>query len=230
MFGLGLGLDLDLDRLKQALPARYKKPLAEARLSLSIAQGKLANTLFPPPKPDAPELYLHLGCGGINHPRFVNVDGYPYEHVHSVRPIDDLSPFGGDSAGLIYACHCLEHFSMDEIPRILTEWRRVLRPGGILRLSVPDFDLLLAIYEAHDRDLGSISRVLLGGQDGRFNFHHAIFTARSLTQLFEAAGFRDVRAWTPGSSELTTFDDWSARQVPIDGKMHPISLNLEAVK
>jgi predicted SAM-dependent methyltransferase len=219
-----------LDRLKGAVPERYKKPLAEARLSLSIASGKLAKTLFPPPLPDAPELYLHLGCGGINHPRFVNVDGYPYPHVHSVRPIDDLAPFADDTAALVYACHCLEHFPMAEIPRILAEWRRVLRPGGVLRLSVPDFDRVLAIYAEHDRDLAAISRVLLGGQDGRFNFHHALFTTRSLTQLFEAAGFREVRAWTPGSSELTTFDDWSAREVPIDGQMHAISLNLEAVK
>jgi predicted SAM-dependent methyltransferase len=219
-----------LGRIKEALPERYRKPLAEARLSLNIASGKLSNTLFPPPLPDAPELYLHLGCGGINHPRFVNVDGYPYPHVHSVRGIDDLSPFADDSAGLVYACHCLEHFTMDEIPRVLTEWRRVLRPGGILRLSVPDFDLLLAIYAEHGRDLASISRVLLGGQDGRFNFHHAVFTARSLTKLFQEAGFGEIRAWTPGSSELTTFDDWSAREAPVDGKMHAISLNLEAVK
>ena len=43
-------------------------------------------------------------------------------------------------------------------------------------------------------------------------------------------GFLEVREWTPGSSELTTFDDWSTRKISINGKEYAISLNIEAIK
>jgi predicted SAM-dependent methyltransferase len=53
---------------------------------------------------------LHLGCGNINYPDFINVDLMPASHVHYVRGINNLKPFKNNSVDLIYACHCLEHF------------------------------------------------------------------------------------------------------------------------
>lgn len=184
--------------------------------------------VFKRPHPSAPEVYLHLGCGVIDHPQFVNVDAYPHAHVHYVRPIDDLSPFADESVALIYGSHCLEHFPREDVPRVLTEWRRVLRAGGTLRLSVPDFDRIIEIYEQHGRDIGLVTRYLLGGQQDRYDFHHVAFTRGSLQALLEQAGFRAVREWTPGSDPLTTFPDWSARRVELNGKSHILSLNLEA--
>jgi predicted SAM-dependent methyltransferase len=210
-----------VELLKRVIPDRY-------RLPLRIAAGRASRALFKRPLPVAPELYLHLGCGPVDHPRFVNVDGFPLAHVQYVRPIDDLSPFADGSAALVYACHCLEHFPRQAVPRVLVEWRRVLRPGGILRLSVPDFDRIVEIYEEHGRDIGSISQFLMGGQQNAFDFHQVVFNRRSLAALLEQAGLRDVREWTPGSDELTTFDDWSGRRVEFGGRTHVLSLNLEA--
>jgi predicted SAM-dependent methyltransferase len=212
---------LGLSLLRDIVPA-------DTRSALHIASGKLSRALFPRPHPAAQELYLHLGCGSIDHPRFVNVDGYPLPHVHHVRSIADLSPFADGSAGLVYASHCLEHFPRAAVPRVLAEWRRVLRAGGVLRLSVPDFDRLLAIYERHGRDLGTIDQVLMGGQHNLFDFHHVAFTRRSLGALLEQAGLREVREWAPGSDELTSLPDWSSREIEIKGEMHAVSLNLEA--
>jgi predicted SAM-dependent methyltransferase len=220
---------LGLGRLKEWVPPavrrRYGPPLADVRW----AARRLSCALRPPPRPQTDELYLHLGCGPVNHPKFVNVDAMPYPHVHYARGLEDLSPIATGSAALVYACHCLEHFPQRDIAAILTEWGRVLRPGGILRLSVPDFDRLLAIYRTYD-DVATIQAVLMGAQDSRYNYHKAVFTARSLGDLLVGAGFHDVREWTPGSSDLTTFQDWSARKVPIHGVDYAISLNLEAVK
>ncbi len=201
---------------------------ADTRGAMHIAAGRVSRALFPRPYPPAPELYLHLGCGTIDHPGFVNVDGYPFPHVHHVRSIADLSPFADGSAGLVYASHCLEHFPRGAVPGVLAEWRRVLRAGGVLRLSVPDFDRLVAIYERHGRDLGTIDQVLMGGQHNHFDFHQAAFTRRTLAALLEQAGLRDVREWTPGSDALTSLPDWSGREIDIGGEKHAISLNLEA--
>lgn len=216
------------ERLSAALPARQKTQISHARFSLDIAKGKLSRWVKPLPLPAEEELRLHLGCGAVDHPRFVNVDGFPYPHVQFVRSLDDLSPFSDGSASLVYASHCLEHFPRADIPRILHEWRRVLRPGGVLRVSVPDFEKLLGIYEEAARDFTAIEAVLFGGQGNAYDFHKVAFTQRSLTSLFEEAGFRRVSPWTPGSSEFTTFPDWSARLIEVNGKSFPISLNLEA--
>ena len=127
-----------------------------------------------------------------------------------VRPIDDLSPFADQSAALVYACHCLEHFPWKVVPRVLVEWRRVLRPGGILRLSVPDFDRIVEIYQEHGRDIRPITSFLMGGQQNAFDFHQVVFNRRSLTALLEEAGLRDVREWTPGSDD--------AHHLPLTGR------------
>ena len=100
-----------------------------------------AKTLFTAiPEVDNGKMYLHLGCGNINKENFINIDGFPYSHVHYVQSLDKLSNFDDDSVDLIYACHCLEHFRYSQTELVLREWYRVLENGGILRLSVPDFD------------------------------------------------------------------------------------------
>lgn len=176
------------------------------------------------------EINLHLGCGSVNHPKFINIDGLPFPHVHYIRPINDLSPFRDNSVNLIYASHCLEHFPYAKVPKVLAEWFRVLKNGGILRLSVPDFDLILDIYRDNANDINTIIGILMGGQDYDFNFHMTVLNRSSIESLLKSTGFKLVQEWQPGSCELTTFDDWSARQILINDKYYPVSLNIQAMK
>lgn len=176
------------------------------------------------------QIFLHLGCGLVNHPSFVNIDARFYSHIHYVQPIDQLKRFPKESVDLIYACHCLEHFSFLKIPSILSEWHRVLKFGGIIRLSVPDFDLLVKVYNENYNDINSIAMALMGGQDYKYNFHMSIFNHKSLEELLKSVGFHSVQAWEPGESIETTFIDWSCRPIIYKGKAYPVSLNLEAVK
>jgi predicted SAM-dependent methyltransferase len=212
---------------------RFSQFLAEGTIEFAKATRtnfyKVSRVLRRPPAPQMmdTEVNLHLGCGSINHPKFINIDGRPAPHIHYIRPIDDLSPFDKQTVNLIYACHCLEHFSYRDIPQVLMEWHRVLKPGGILRLSVPDIDCFFHIYQAENRDLEDIIGLVMGGQDYAFNFHKAIFNAASLEKFLREAGFKEVRPWQPGQCEMTTFDDWSGRLALC---RYPISLNLEAIK
>lgn len=201
-------------------------------LEIDIIVGKLTRLIVRPPLPklDDGSINLHLGCGPINHSKFINIDGVPAPHIHYVRPIDNLSPFKDNSVNLIYACHCLEHFPHGRISTVLSEWYRVLRTDGILRLSVPDFDLLLKVYYESGNDINTIMSPLMGEQNYKYNFHKSLFTRSSLTALLKNVGFRDIKEWQPGSSDLTTFDDWSARKMVLNGQSYPLSLNIEAVK
>lgn len=195
----------------------------------SITATKINRQFNRPELPKNPnsEINLHLGCGSINHPNFINVDARPAAHIHYVRFINDLSPFHDNSVNLIYACHCLEHFPYNDVPKVLSEWFRVLKNHGVLRLSVPNFDLLINIYKDQEDNLESIVPLLMGGQDYEFNFHKSAFNASNLKKILLKTGFQEVRNWQPGRCDMTTFNDWSGRQL---GGKYPVSLNLEAIK
>lgn len=89
------------------------------------------------------KVLVHIGCGEINIPEFINIDAQPLAHVHIVTDdITRLADFGDDTVDLIYMCHFLEHIKQSDIMPVLIEMKRVLTKGGILRLSAPDFDRL----------------------------------------------------------------------------------------
>ncbi|WP_193195856.1 class I SAM-dependent methyltransferase [Nostoc sp. MG11] len=201
-------------------------------VSLRLNYEKIKNKFLPYASPliENGEVNLHLGCGFVKHPKFINIDLLPAPHIHYQRSIDDLSPFENNSVNLIYASHCLEHFPHNKVSKVLKEWFRVLKQGGILRLSIPDFDLLLNIYKENGNNINTILGILMGGQDYEYNFHMAAFTKSSTRELLKGVGFKEVREWQPNSCEMTTFDDYSIYQHFIGFKYYPISLNIEAIK
>lgn len=87
---------------------------------------------------------LHLGCGNVFLPGYLNVDittsfrglDEP-DFTSDVRHMPDLESHSFDE---VYASHVLEHIEFSDVVLTLTEWRRLLRPAGILRLAVPDLD------------------------------------------------------------------------------------------
>lgn len=197
---------------------------------VKIIFGKITRQIWRPKFPNSDiGTFVNLGCGKTNHPKFINVDGFPHPHVHFVHRIDRLPMFEKNSVDLIYASHCLEHFRYLDIDRVLCEWLRVLKPGGILRLSVPDFDKLVAIYN-NTMNPDDIVEQVMGGQNNRYNFHYVLFNKNNLTNKLIRAGCTDVKEWVPGDSNLTTFADFSVWQKEIAGNKYPISLNIEARK
>ncbi len=177
------------------------------------------------------KVLLHIGCGPVRSPEFVNVDALPYAHVHVVTDnIEQLSGFSNESADLIYMCHVLEHMMRPRLESILREMHRILKPGGILRLSVPDFDRLVEVYEGSGRDMDAISEALMGGQHSQYNVHYGVFNRRSLSELLVRCGFRSTRSWDPLDCEHHDFKDKACKMVAVGGRRIPISLNLEAVK
>jgi predicted SAM-dependent methyltransferase len=197
-----------------------------------IAWGKAVRLVARPPPPRHPggERFVHLGCGPINHPAFINVDAVPLPHVHYVGSIARLPMFRDDTVDLLYASHCLEHISYHKTHEVLAEWYRVLKPGGVLRVSVPDLDRLIEIYEADGRNVSSIIGQLYGGHDSPYNVHMAIFNRTGLEQLMTSVGFENCRLWSPHGdhlSDLTDFASFTKRLGEVD---YPVSLNIEAAK
>jgi predicted SAM-dependent methyltransferase len=80
-------------------------------------------------------LRLNLGCGLTQVAGFLGVDLDPELHPDVVADVESL-PFEDDSVDEIYASHVLEHVPYDS--PALTEWNRVLKPGGLITIIVPD--------------------------------------------------------------------------------------------
>jgi tetratricopeptide (TPR) repeat protein len=156
----------------------------------------------PPPGP----LRLNLGGGDGPQPEgYVNVDR---KFGGEVFPLDCRDA----SVDSIRASHVLEHFSHRQTFAVLQEWFRVLRPGGSIRIAVPDFDWICRQHLSGHR---GTEGYLMGGHVDENDRHGAIFTENKLCALMRAAGFQRVRKWT---SEI---EDCAAL---------PVSLNLEGFK
>ncbi len=83
---------------------------------------------------------LHLGCGTKYLPGFVNIDGNPFNKSDLWLDVRNGLPFPSNSVGSIYSTHMFEHFYPDELNLLLRECLRVLKPGGGVRLIVPNLE------------------------------------------------------------------------------------------
>jgi ubiquinone/menaquinone biosynthesis C-methylase UbiE len=174
---------------------------------------------------------LHLGCGKRHIPGFIHIDAVEYPHVDHVATIDNLGFIGTDTVDLIYTCHVLEHFRRKDVGRVLTEWRRVLKPGGVLRVSVPDFARLCDVYQKH-QDINLVIGPIFGRQDYLYNIHYNVFDETSLSALLRECGYESPRRYDWRETEHAHIDDYSQAYIPHMDKATGvlISLNLEARK
>jgi SAM-dependent methyltransferase len=173
-------------------------------------------------------LRLNLGCGPVALSGFVNVDALDLPGVEVVADLGERLPFDDGSADLLYASHVLEHFPTGEVPRLLRDWRRVLREGGTVLIAVPDLDVIAQLLierrgwftPPNAPWLGAI----YGGQKDDYDFHKTGFTGPWLAALLTDAGFGAVR-------RVKRFSEVGA----VDGSYAPLpfgmnlSLNMRAV-
>lgn len=181
-----------------------------------------------PSNPDG-KIYVNLGSGNDTGKEFINVDTQVLPQIHYISDITKLRMFEDDSVDMIYACHVVEHIPRSKLVFTLQEWRRVLKPGGIFRFAVPDFDRLIEVYHGNDNRIEVIESQLMG-QDAPYHNHCSIWNKKYAEKILSEAGFHSVRDWNYKTAEHHDFKDRSSRTMGANGKPVLISLNLECQK
>ena len=151
---------------------------------------------------------LHIGCGNVILPGWVNLDIQPSAGVDVVEDAQALKSIKNNSCDIIYACCVLEHFSRNNIISILKLWNTKLKQGGILRIAVPDFESM-ALWYIKNRDLKKLLGLLIGGHKDSFDRHGMVFDKKILTEFFKEAGFSFVNEWNWREVEHGHIDDYS---------------------
>jgi predicted SAM-dependent methyltransferase len=166
-------------------------------------------------------LWVHFGCGDVADARFLNVDARLFPHVDYVTSSVAMPAIPSGTADLIYACHVFEHIPFRKQGQALERWHKILKRGGQLMLSVPNFDKVAGPYFRGEQSLEQVQPILMGAQDYPGNFHSALFTKDHLNNLLANAGFSDVREWRADEQQDWP-KDWSWEE--------SVSLNLCATK
>lgn len=130
---------------------------------------------------------LNIGCGEDIREGWCNVD-IRKTHPSVITAEADALPFRDASFSEVLANDILEHFTIRELPAVLEEWGRVMKPGADIRIRTPNLDNVIRMYTSGWITCARASAILFGGQDYGFNFHKVIFNPDSVTKLLGGAG------------------------------------------
>lgn len=149
---------------------------------------------------------LNLGSGETSIDGFENRDGALGDCIF---PLPDPDA----SMEVIRASHVLEHFPGRQVQDVIKDWVRALKPGGTLKIAVPNFKLIAEQYVSGATF--PVGAYVLGAQTDERDFHKALFDESTLASMMRDAGLISIRRW---KSEI---DDCAAL---------PVSLNLAGTK
>lgn len=104
----------------------------------------------PPGGPDAPR-YLNLGCGDQILAGFLNLDFFTTPKIDYGADLRYPLALESNAFDGVFSEHTVEHLTYAESAALLRECHRILKPGGLLRIVVPDLALFIRHYSAGDQ-------------------------------------------------------------------------------
>ncbi len=168
---------IDIDDLLQLIDKDLTK---EIRKIDSINKGKEGD-LFRP-------LMLNLASQGEVLPGFINIDRNPQNDGEVFGDIRNLD-YDDESIEFIIARNILQVFSHREYQKVLLEWKRVLKKGGKLILSVPDIHSILVSYSNGILDYDETQNAIFGNQHNEFDYFYNGFDEKSIVDVIHNAGY-----------------------------------------
>ena len=178
-------------------------------------------------------IYIPSGEIGLRRPGWLLADNCS-DKALALKPdivcdMRDL-PFKKNELEEIYCCHGIEHLLKKEVLPCLKQFREKLRPGGRLRLAVPDFERIVQFWN-ESRAEEAVMFHLFGRQENEGQIHFMCYTSAGLSTLMRKTGFKRVGRWEPLKESFQPRDN-ALHWVPSrngSGKIFT-SLNIEGWK
>lgn len=157
---------------------------------------------------------LNIGCGkqtwegffcvdAVRHPKAVRAPDLLHAFQFEGETLTNPLPLPDGCAGEVHSYHFLEHVYRWEAPALVREFARLLRPGGLLVLELPNIEAAAKNLLAGMND--KMTMWPLYGDPGHrdpFMCHRWGYTPKTLTDLIHAAGFSGVRITAPRTHGL----------------------------
>jgi predicted SAM-dependent methyltransferase len=201
------------------------RTLALLRWDLQLLQVRIRNVLLRKETElqhriasSAGPLYMNLGSGprGLRDDCWINVDGYSDVNVDYMMDFTRKWPFPENSLDGIFCEHVFEHFDYNEGQQLLKQSLRALRPGGTLRIIVPDGRKILETYCRNPKELlvhrDVETRTPMDAVNSWFRQryeHQFTYDFETLQEQLKRAGFQDVAevSFKVGRSKPLILDD-----------------------
>lgn len=191
---------------------------------------------------------LNLGCGSVRPTGWINTDSSLNAHLQRIPIVGTLITrlfnkvkydsnnlvymnlntswnYENNSIDIVYASHLFEHLSLKSADLFMKEAYRCLKPGGVIRIVVPDLYQIALQYieEFNATTNGDPTKFIMWainmhreGQYGSPSFfkriiyelqgyphqHKFMYDSKSLTSVFNNHGFRNINAMSYGNSKL----------------------------
>lgn len=177
---------------------------------------------------------IHLGCGKRDFGNdWIHIDKSEYSHV-KYNDVINL-PAEENSVDIIYASHMFEYFDRTEAVEVLEKWKFYLKPGGVIRLAVPNFEMYVKLYNEKHFSLDNCIGPLYGKwkvSDSLIVYHKTTYDFISLKNVLESVGLKNIKLWDWTKTEHSHIDDYSQSYYPHMDKENGtlLSLNIECEK
>ena len=170
---------------------------------------------------------LYIGTGGLAPDGYTTVDIDPANKPDIVADASKLPMIESGAAGEVYASHVVEHFPWPYVLLALAEWARVLKTGGMMRISVPDMTLLARMVAEGTNPWHAMGNIYGGhwATPGGPQGHHYGYTRHMLVEVLTVLGFGNFEHWNTDLPEAA--NGWLYLE---NGEQVGLSVNISGVK